>query len=47
MDNSQFSFAVKSPDDHLMATAHAEKDSDSICVLQQPNYQAFTGVVIT
>ena len=47
MDNSRLSFAIRNSDDRLMAIAHAEKDSDSVYVLQQPNKQAFIGAVTT
>ena len=47
MDDLRLSFVIKNSDDRLMATAHAERDSDSVYVLQQPNYGAFTGAVIT
>jgi len=47
MDDSRLSFVIKNSDDRLMATAHAERDSDSVYVLQQPNDGAFTGAVIT
>ena len=47
IDDSQLSFAIRSPDDHLIAMAHAERDSDSVYVLQQPNNGTFTGAVTT
>lgn len=37
VDNPRLSFTIRSSDDRLMAIAHADRNSDSVYVLQQPD----------